>query len=280
MISKAQVKTLLTHLFLIAFGLLMIFPLLYLFFGTFKGNLELFTSPKLLPEVFSFNAYRDGWIANKQYTYTTFFANTFAMTIPVVLFTMASCSIVAYGFSRFEFWGRKVFFSLMIATLMLPNAVIIIPRYLIFSGLGWLNSYLPFYVPAMFACYPFHIFMLIQFMRGLPRELDESAHIDGCSALGVFLKILLPLLKPALFTVGLMQLMATWNDFFNPLIYINSVRNYPLALALRMSLELGSEIQWANVLAMSLLSISPLMIIFFSAQKYFVEGIATTGLKG
>jgi oligogalacturonide transport system permease protein len=265
---------------LFGFGLVLISPLVYLFFATFKTDAELFTSPKLFPERFRLDAYSQGWKANGQTTYTLFFRNTMFLAFPTVIFTIMSCSIVAYGFSRFKFFLNKLFFSLMIATLMLPNAVIMIPRYLIFNRFGWLNSYVPFYATAIFACYPFYIFLFIQFLRGIPRELDESAYIDGCGAFRIFRSILFPLLKPALFAVGLLQLIATWNDFFNPLIYINSVRKYPLSLALRMSLDLGTEVLWSNLLAMSMLSILPLIVIFFTAQNYFVEGIATTGLKG
>lgn len=278
--TKKRIKLAGAYLLLLLVGLIIILPLFYLFFGTFKTSSELFTSQKLLPENFYTTAYVEGWKANVQYTYKTFFLNTLVMTIPTVIFTVLSSSIVAYGFARFNFRFKKPLFALMIATLMLPNSVIIIPRYMIFNSLKWLNTYLPFYIPALLACYPFHIFMLVQFLRGLPKELDESAYIDGCNSFTVFVRILIPLMKPALFTVGLMQMMAVWNDFFNPLIYINSVQKYPLSLALRMSLELGSEIQWPNVLAMSLLSISPLVAVFFLCQKYFVEGIATSGLKG
>ena len=168
----------------------------------------------------------------------------------------------------------------MISTLMLPNAVIIIPRYLMFNRMGWLNSYLPFIIPALFACFPFFIFMLVQFLRGIPRELDEAAIIDGCGSVRIFYIILVPLMKPAIFSAGLFQLMWTWNDFFNPLIYINTVSKFPLSLGLRMSMDSASVLQWDQVMAMSLVSIMPLVVIFFFAQKYFVEGISTSGLKG
>lgn len=169
---------------------------------------------------------------------------------------------------------------LMISTLMLPNTIIIIPRYILFRNLGWLNTYLPFIVPAIFACYPFFIFMLVQFIRGLPRELDESAIMDGCSSMGILVRILVPLCKPALFSVGLFQFMWTWNDFFNSLIYINSVKKYTVSLGLRMTLDTQSVINWNQIMAMSSLTMVPCIWLFFFAQKYFVEGIATSGLKG
>ena len=202
------------------------------------------------------------------------------MVVPTVFFTLVSSSLVAYGFARFRFPMKKNLFILMLSTMMLPNSIVIIPRYLLFNKWHWLNTYLPFIVPAMFACNSFFIFMLVQFIRGIPRDLDEAATIDGCGAVRVFVEILVPLMKPALFSAGLFQFMWTWNDFFNTLIYISKVEKYPLSLGLRISLDSASAVQWNQVMAMALLSILPLVVIFFFAQKYFVEGIALTGLKG
>lgn len=279
-IMKKRLGKGLTYALLILFGVFMVYPIVWMFFATFKTNNEIFGGMNLLPASFSFDSYIAGWKGTGRITYGTFFRNTFVMVLPVVLFTLASCSLVAYGFSRFRFPLRKLLFMVLIATLMLPNSVIIIPRYTLFNSLGWLDSYLPFYMPALFACYPFFIFMMIQFFRGMPRELDESAWIDGCSTFQVFTRILLPLMKPALFSAGLFQFLWTWNDFFSPLIFINSVEKYPLSLGLRMSLDLESSIAWSNVLAMALVSVMPLVVLFFLAQRYFVEGIATTGIKG
>jgi oligogalacturonide transport system permease protein len=169
----------------------------------------------------------------------------------------------------------------MISTLMLPNTVVVIPRYLIFRNLDWLDTYWPFIVPAAFGCFPFFIFMLVQFFRGLPRELDESAVMDGCSPPTILFRILLPLCKPALISAALFQFIWTWNDFFNQLIFINSVKKFPLSLALRMSIDsTGGTVEWNQIMAMSVLAIVPPVLIFFFSQKYFVEGIATTGIKG
>lgn len=265
---------------LLVIGLIMIYPLIWMFFATFKPNSEIFGSANLLPSSYSFEAYIKGWKGIGQYTFATFFINTLWMVIPTVVFTVLSCSIVAYGFARFDFPFKNFLFALMISTLMLPNAVIIIPRYLLFNKIGWLDTYQPFIVPAIFACYPFFIFMLVQFLRGIPKDLDEAASIDGCGSTGIFFRILMPLMKPALFSAGLFQFMWTWNDFFNSLIYINSVKKYPLSLGLRISLDSASAVSWDQVMAMSLISIIPLIIIFFFSQRYFIEGIATSGLKG
>lgn len=268
------------HLVLMLVGLALIWPLLWLVFASFKPNGEIFTSVALFPKEWSMAGYIDGWQGSGKYTFTHFTINTFKLVIPTVLLTVTSCALVAYGFARFKFKGKNVLFSLMLATLMLPDSVIIIPRYLIFRDLGMLNSYGPFYLPALLACYPFFIYMMVQFLRGIPRELDESAKIDGCNSLAILIRILLPLMKPALFSAGLFQTMWVWNNFMNPLIYINDVAKYPYALGLRMCMDVDSAIPWNEILAMSMVTILPLVLLFFFAQKYFVEGIATSGLKG
>lgn len=278
--KKWKPSRIMTYLLLGLFGVIMVYPIIWMFFATFKTNNEIYGSLKLLPSSFSLDSYISGWKGTGRIGYSKFFLNTFKMVFPTVLFTLASCSIVAYGFARFRFPMRKPLFMVLIATLMLPNSVIIIPRYMLFNSFGWLDSYLPFYMPALFACFPFFIFMMVQFFRGMPRELDESAWIDGCNTFQVFTQILLPLMKPALFSAGLFQFLWTWNDYFNSLIFINSVDKYPLSLGLRMSLDLESNVAWSNVLAMAFVSTLPLILLFFLAQKYFVEGIATTGIKG
>lgn len=272
---------LIKNIVLLAFGLLMIYPLIWLFFGSFKTNTDLFGSLSLLPKTFVWDSYSKGWQGTGQFTYGTFFLNTLMLVVPTVFFTVLSSAVVAYGFARFHFPLKSVLFALMISTLMLPHAVIIIPRYLIFRNLGWLDGYLPFIVPAIFACYPFFIFMLIQFFRGLPRELDESAVMDGCNPAAILFKILLPLCKPALFSAAIFQFIWTWNDFFNSLIFINSVKKYTVSLALRMTIDsTGGTVAWNQIMSMSVLAILPPLLIFFMFQRYFVEGIATTGIKG
>lgn len=276
----SSARTLLHYAFLTLFAFVMVYPLIWLFFASFKENSEIFGSLGLLPKHAVWDAYAKGWEGSGQFSFGVFLLNTFKLVVPTVLFTVLSSTVVAYGFARFRFALRGMLFALMISTLMLPNAVIIIPRYILFNEFGWLNSYLPFTVPALFACYPFFIFLLVQFIRGLPRELDESATIDGCNSFTILTRILIPLSKPALFSAGIFQFIWTWNDFFNALIYINSVKKFTVALGLRMSLDVSSAAQWNQVMAMSMVAIIPCVIIFFAAQKYFVEGIATTGLKG
>jgi len=273
-------KTALKYAGLIFLGYIFLFPILWMVFGTFKNNIELFSSMSLIPDEFKLTGYIRGWRGSGQFTYATFFMNTFKMVIPTAIFTTISALFVGYGFSRFNFRFKKVLFSIMIGTMMLPNAVLIIPRYLIFNAFGWIDSYRVFWIPALFACYPFFTFMYVQFFRGIPMELDEAAKIDGCGSLRTLISILFPLLKPIIVSAFVLQTSWTWEDFFNPLIFISSTSKYPISLALRMSLDAATAIDYSSLLAMATLAILPVAIIFFLAQKSFVEGVATTGIKG
>lgn len=269
-----------TYTIIAVIGIVMLYPIIWMFFATFKTNEEIFGSVKLFPKSYSFKNYIDGWIGSGDITYARYFSNTFLLVIPTTLLTIMSSTLVAYGFARFRFPYKKPLFALLISTLMLPNAVIIVPRYIMFSKLGWINTYLPFYVPALLACYPFFVFMLVQFLRGIPKELDESAYMDGCGTFRTLVSIILPLMKPALFSAGLFQFLWTYNDYFNSLIYINSGFKYTVSLALRLSLDSESVVNWGKMMSVSFIAVVPLIILFFAAQKYFVEGIATSGLKG
>ena len=270
---------LISYILLVFLGITMAYPLLWLLGSSFKNNSEIFTSAGIIPSDITFDAYKNGWAGSGQYTFATFFANSFILVIPTVLFTLVSSMLVGYGFARFNFTLKRILFGLMIATLMLPNAVIMIPRYLLFRDFHWINTYWTFYVPALLATNSFFIFMMVQFIRGIPRDLDESAIIDGCGSMKILTRIIVPLSKPALFSAGIFQFIWTWNDFSNSLIYINSVSKYPVSLGLRMSVDV-SDVNWNNIMAMSVLTMIPPIIVFFVAQKYLVEGIATTGIKG
>ena len=200
--------------------------------------------------------------------------------VPTTLLTLVSCSIVAYGFARFDFPGNQFLFMVLIATLMLPNAIIIIPRYALFNKLGWLDSYMTFYAPAAVGCYPFFVFMMVQFLRGLPRDWMSLPALTAAARSSVLYRFCCPYLSRALFSAGLFQFLWTWNDFFNTNITLTRFQNFPLSLALRVSIDVTSNIQWNQVMSMALVSVIPLILLFFAAQKYFVEGIATSGLKG
>jgi len=278
--AKKRLKEILSYAVLILIAFFLCYPLLWMFLASFKTNAEIYSGINLLPREINFDAFRDGWKGVAGNTFTKFFGNSFLLVIPTALFTIITSTLVAYGFARFEFRWKKILFIVLLSTLMLPNSILIIPRYTIFRTLNALDSYKPFYLMSIFACYPFFTYMLVQFIRGIPKELDESALMDGCGSFRTLISILLPLLKPALFSAGLFQFLWTYNDYFNSLIYINSVRKFPVSLALRLTLDADAVIIWKNVMAMSSLAVLPVIILFFFCQKYFVEGIATTGLKG
>ena len=268
------------YLIIAVIGLVLLYPIIWMFFATFKSNEDIFGSTKLLPSVWHFENYVEGWKGSSRLTYTTFFINTFKLVVPTTLLTVASACLTAYAFARFDFPCKGLLFSVLIGLMMLPGAVVIIPRYLLYNQFHWIDTYMPFYIPALLCCNSFFPYMLIQFLRGIPRELDESAYIDGCSTFRTLVSILLPLMKPALFSAGLFQFLWTYNDYFNSLIFISSQKMYPISLALRMSLDSESVVNWGKVMAMAFVAVLPVMILFFAAQKYFVEGIATSGLKG
>ena len=279
--TRRKLTTTLYYLVLTALGIVMVFPLVYMFFASFKTNQEIFGQPlKELPDSFSPDGYINGWKGVGAYTFGTYMGNSFLLTLPCMFLTIASSLLTAYGFARFEFPFRKLLFAIMYGLMLLPGSVLIIPRYLAFAKLGWVDSYLPFWVPAALATSSFFIYMFIQFFRGLPRELDEAAKIDGCSSFGILQYILFPLCVPAIISAAIFSFIWTWNDFMAQFIYISSVPKYTVALGLRMSIEGTANINWANVLAMSLVSIIPSSLIYLCLQKYFVEGIATSGLKG
>lgn len=278
-IRKKTSQKLLT-LLMFLFGICMIYPLIWMFFASFKTNNEIYTGTRLLPETVDFSGIIKGWKSTGQYTYTDYFKNTFIMVIPTVILTVISSTLIAYGFARFKFKGHNILFKIMLSTLMVPSSVLIIPRYLLYRDLNWLNTYMPFWATAALGCNSFFIYQEVQFMRGIPMELDEAAKIDGCGSFRILVRILVPVLKPSLISVCIFQTIWTWNDFMNPLIYINSVSKYPVSLALRLGLDVASTAEWNQIMAMAFISIIPLVILFFALQKYFVEGVATSGLKG
>ncbi|TRZ55885.1 MAG: carbohydrate ABC transporter permease [Rhodocyclaceae bacterium] len=261
-------------------ALVMLYPLLWLVGASFKSNGEIFTELGFWPDRLDFGAYAKGWKTSSEYTFATYFLNSFAIVVPRVIVTVISCVLVAYAFARFEFVGRKLLFSIMVATMMLPLIVLRLPQYLMFRELGWLDTYLPLILPSAFATDTFFVFMLVQFLRGIPRDMEEAAQIDGCNALQLLWYIIVPLLKPAIISVIVFQFIWTMNDFMGPLIYLASVENYPVSLALKMSIGATEEVEWANVIAISVVALVPSVAVFFMAQRYFIEGAASSGIKG
>jgi ABC-type glycerol-3-phosphate transport system permease component len=252
-----------------------------MFLSSFQANEEIFDLAAVLPRRWMFENYVNGWFTVPDHSFGEFFRNSFFISFVIVIGTIISASLTAYPFARLRFRGKTLLFSLIIGTLLLPSQILLIPRYLLFMKFGWGDSYLPLTVPAFFAQIggAFSIYLLIQFMRGIPRELDEAALVDGCGFFARFYRIIMPNCKPAIFTVGIFSFIWSWDDFLNQLIYVNSIGKFTVTLALRMFTDNSAVIPWGQMFAMSILSILPCAVIFAGAQKYFVEGIVTTGLK-
>ena len=271
------------YLVLLAVGLVMVYPMLWMVGASFKAdNNEIFSSIGIIPRKFSLHAYIDGWHST-EYTFLTYLFNTYKIVLPKVLGTVISATITAYGFARFQFKGKKLFYAILLSTLFLPQVVLNIPQYLLFRELGWLTpalSYFPLVIPAFFASDTYFVFMLVQFLRGIPRELEEAAKIDGCNTLQTLWYIICPVLKPSIVSAALFQFMWSSNDFMGPLIYVKTVAKYPASLGLRLSMDAEVGFEWNKVLAMSIVTIIPSLIVFFAAQKQFVEGVTAGSVKG
>jgi len=274
------VKVSLSHLVIIFLGIGMLYPIVWLIMASFKEANQIFSDPGLLPKTWTLQNYADGWRGIGIVPFGTFFVNSFIICAGCVAANAVFCSLTAYAFARLRFVGRKFWFAVMLMTLMLPGHVTTIPRYIIFRVFGWINTFYPFIVPKFFGGDAFFIFLLVQFIRSLPKDMDESAHIDGCSKFGIFVKIVMPLSIPAVITTVLFTFLWTWDDFFSQMIFLNSPHLFTVPLGLRLFLDSSSVSSWGSMFAMSVLSIIPCFILFFSLQKYFVQGITTTGIKG
>ncbi len=275
---KKRQSTLTNHVLLSAFSLLMLYPVIWWVGASLKKTSEL-SLPTIWPSVPMWENYTKGWMFSNDFTFAHFFGNTLWMELWNVVGGVTTAAIVAYGFGRLNFKFQGLWFSILLLTMMLPGQVTVVPQYILFNNFGFVDSYIPLILPHFFGGGAFFIFLLVQFIRGIPRDLDEAATIDGASVYGIFWRIVLPLLKPALVTVGIFTFIWSWDDFFSQVLYLSSVDKFTVGLALRMFID-QFDIQWGQLLAMSLLSVIPSAIIFFFAQKHFVEGIATTGLKG
>lgn len=279
-LRKERTSLLLRYLALGVMGVVMLYPMVWLVGASFKSNAEVFTEIGFWPSRFDFGSYVKGWKTSSEYTFATYFLNSFLIIIPRVIVTVISCVLVAYAFARFEFWGKKMLFGIMVGTMMLPLIILRLPQYLMFKELGWVDSYLPLIVPSAFATDTFFVFMLVQFLRGIPRDMEEAAQIDGCNPLQLLWYILVPILKPAIISVVVFQFIWTMNDFMGPLIYLSSVEKYPVSLALKMSIGATEEVEWASVIAISVVALVPSVVVFFLAQRHFIEGAASSGIKG
>lgn len=275
--TRKQRVDLIFHIMLILLSLVMVFPIIWWFFATFKPIGEI-SGKNIIPMEPTLFNYIDGWKMSN-FTFTTFFRNSLFIGVCNVAGAVLTSGFVAYGFVRVKFAFRNLWFSIMMLTLMLPSQVTIVSQYIMYNHLGFMDSYVPLILPHFCGGGAFFIFLVIQFIRGIPKDLDEAAMIDGANVFRTYWQIIFPLIRTPLTTVAIFCFIWTWDDFYSQMLYISSVEKFTVGLALRLFID-QFEVQWGQLLAMSFLSIIPALILFFTAQKEFVAGIATSGLKG
>ena len=269
---------------LILVGVIMIYPLVWMVGATFKSNAEIFAGIGFLTANPTLQGYIDAVTQNYGGDISIWraFINTYSFVIPKVIFTVISSVIAAYGFSRFKFKGRDMLFGIMISTLFLPQVVLNVPQYLMYNSFGWINSpfYLPLWVPTLFATETYFVYQLVQFMRSIPHDLDEAAAIDGCGPVKILYKIIAPMLSPSLVACGLFQFMWSCNDYMGPLLYVQTPSKYPMSIFVKLSMDADSGFNWNRILALSLISIIPQLVVFFCAQDAFIDCISAGAVKG
>ncbi|MGQ9629851.1 MAG: carbohydrate ABC transporter permease [bacterium] len=274
--SREIANELIIHIILIAIGIFFAFPLIWMISTSLKTNRQIFVfPPQWIPNPVIWRNYTDVFDYAPFHIY---FRNTAIIELACIVGVLLSCSLVAFGFARLNVPGRDILFILMLSTMMLPYQVWMIPLYVLFTKIGWVDTFLPLTVPAFFGV-PLYIFLLRQFFMTIPHELEDAAKVDGCGYFRIYWQIILPLTKPALATVAIFTFMGVWNDFLGPLLYLQSPGKYTLAIGLQVFLTQHSA-DWALLMAASTMVISPVIIIFFFTQRQFIQGIVLTGLKG
>jgi multiple sugar transport system permease protein len=277
-IGWARIRPVVIHIALAAAALVMLYPVIWMVVSSLRPGNEIFREPGILVKDLRIENYRVGWNALTE-PFTRYLLNSAAVVLGAVLGNLVSCSMAAYAFARLEFVGKKLWFAIMLLSIMLPIHVVIVPQYILFSQAGWINTFLPLIVPKWLATDAFFVFLMVQFIRGIPRELDEAARIDGCGRAGIFLRVILPLMVPALATTTIFTFIWTWNDFFSQLIYLTDPKMYTVPVALRSFVDATAESSWGSMFAMSVVSLVPIFLAFLLGQRFLIKGIATTGIK-
>jgi multiple sugar transport system permease protein len=267
------------HALLLLICCVMLYPVVWMIASSFKPESEIFTDLAPWPSSLSPRAYLEGW-NGLQNSFGRFFLNSMIVSSLAVTGNVIACSLAAFAFARLDFPLKRLWFTLMLGTLMLPYHVTLVPQYVLFLNLGWVNTFLPLVVPKFLAADAFFIFLMVQFFRGIPRELDEAATIDGCGPFRLYWMVILPLSRPVLATAAIFSFIWTWDDFFGPLIYLNDTVNYTVPLALRAFVDSSGRSEWGPLFAMSTLSLVPVFLVFLFGQRLIIHGIATQGLKG
>ncbi|WP_125612894.1 carbohydrate ABC transporter permease [Specibacter cremeus] len=275
---QARVKSVVKHVILIVAALIMIYPLLWMVVSSLRPNDLIFQDPSILLKTMHVQNFSNGWnaLSNPFYRYLL---NSAIVVLGAIIGNLVSCSMAAYAFARLHFSGKKMFFGIMLLTIMLPIHVVVVPQYILFSQIGWINTFWPLIVPKFLATDAFFVFLMVQFIRGIPRELDEAARIDGAGHPRIFLRVILPLMVPALATTTIFTFIWTWNDFFSQLIYLTDPNMFTVPVALRQFIDSTTTSDWGSMFAMSVVSLLPVFLVFLFGQRFLIKGIATTGIK-
>ncbi|MET7424888.1 carbohydrate ABC transporter permease [Dactylosporangium sp. NPDC005555] len=275
-------KSILRTVVILALLGVILYPLFWVLGSSFKSQPEMLSNAGVIPDAFTPGNYPDGW-SHLDTSFGRFFLNSTIVSLLVVIGNGLSCLLAAFAFARLRFRGRAAWFAIMVGTLLLPGHVLIVPQFIVFRQLDLVGGefpYLPLILPHFLATEAFFVFLMVQFMRGIPRELDEAAKIDGCTTFGVFRNVILPLSRPALVTTAIFSFIWTWNDFFRQLVYVSDLSKYTVPVALRLFIDSQGQSEIGPMFAMSVLSLLPVFLFFLAFQKMLVEGINTSGLKG
>lgn len=278
--TKQMIENIILYIIKIIVAIIMFLPIIWILSGGFKTLNEFTTSSSIIPKNFTLENFE---YIFKNSNILLYMRNTGLLMLGTTIGTLLSSSLVAYPLARMNFKGKNIIFSIIVATMMIPNIALIIPQYIMFGKIGWLDSLLPMIVPAFFA-YPYNVFLFRQYFRSIPKELDESATIDGCNKAQIFFKVLAPLSKPTYATIAVLSCVFWWNELTQPVFYINSDSWRTMTIALMTSYMYTSGnafvINWPSIMAAASLMILPPMLLYFCGNKFLVGGIKTTGLKG
>ncbi len=266
------------HAVLIVVLVAMIYPMVWLVGASFKPENQIFSTMNPFPSAFTIANYVTGWTATGT-SFTVYLSNSLTVSLCTVVANVASCSVAAYAFARLDFAFRRFWFAVMLGTMMLPFQATLIPQYTIFFKLNWVNTFLPLVVPYLLAYDTFFIFLMVQFIRGIPRELDEAAALDGAGHVRVFFSVILPLLRPALLTTTILTFIWTFNDFLRQLVYLSDHSRYTAPLGLNAFVDRASGSSYGGMLAMSVVTLVPTVAVFLVSQRRLVDGVANTGIK-
>jgi multiple sugar transport system permease protein len=272
------VRRIIKHIVLIALALLMIYPLLWMVVSSLRPNDEIFTNPSIIPNHFNWENYVAGWTALSS-PFGLYLINSIIIVLGAIIGNLVACSLAAYAFARLEFRFKRIAFTIMLLTIMLPFQVTLVPQYIMFSAVHMLNTFWPLILPKILGTDSFFIFLMVQFIRAIPRELDEAARIDGCGHPTIFLRVIAPLMTPALATTTIFTFIWMWNEFFGPIVYLTQPHTWTVQVALGQFIDNQTGGNWGELFAMSVVSLIPVFLAFLIGQRYLIKGIATTGIK-